>query len=73
MNTLVDKIADASAVNVWFDENKMYVRLVDGRELGVPIDWFPRLRDASENDKITGGLLAEEQAFIGKQLTKIYQ
>jgi len=51
MNTLVDKIADAAAVDVWFDENKMYVRLVDGRELGVPIDWFPRLRDASEQDK----------------------
>jgi len=51
MNTLVDKIADASAVDVWFDENKMYVRLVDGRELGVPLDWFPRLKDASEKDK----------------------
>jgi len=51
MNTLVDKIADTSAVDVWFDENKMYVRLVDGRELGVPLDWFPRLRDASEKDK----------------------
>lgn len=51
MNTLVDKIADASAVDVWVNENKMYVRLVDGRELGVPLDWFPRLRDASEKDK----------------------
>jgi len=51
MNTLIDKIADASAVDVWFDENKMYVRLVDGRELGVPIDWFPQLRDASDEDK----------------------
>ena len=47
------KIAKASAVDVWFDENKIYVRLVDGRELGVPIDWFPRLRDASEEDKNT--------------------
>ena len=51
MSTLVDKISDASAVDVWFDDSKIYVRLVDGRELGVPIDWFPRLRDASEQDK----------------------
>jgi len=51
MNTLVDKIADASAIDVWFDETKLYVRLVDGRELGVPLDWFPQLRDASEKDK----------------------
>lgn len=48
---MYNKIADASAVDVWFAESKMYVRLVDGRELGVPIDWFPRLRDASEQDK----------------------
>jgi hypothetical protein len=47
MNILVDKIADAVAVDVWFDETKMYVRLVDGRELGVPLDWFPQLRDSS--------------------------
>lgn len=41
-------IADAAAVAVWFDASKMYVRLVDGRELGVPLDWFPRLRDAAD-------------------------
>ena len=53
MNTLVDKIADASAVAVWFDENKMYIRLVDGRELGIPLDWFPKLRDSSEAERNT--------------------
>lgn len=29
----------------------MMVRLVDGREIAVPIDWFPRLRDASDNER----------------------
>jgi histidinol-phosphate/aromatic aminotransferase/cobyric acid decarboxylase-like protein len=38
------------ATDVWFDESKIYVRLTDGREVGVPIDWYPRLRDASEED-----------------------
>lgn len=37
-----------NAVALWFNELKMFVRLDDGREIGVPIDWFPRLRDASE-------------------------
>lgn len=27
-----------------------YVRLTDGSEIGVPIDWYLRLRDASEED-----------------------
>jgi hypothetical protein len=51
MNTLLDKIADATAVNVWFDNEKIYIQLTDGRELGAPIDWFLRLRDCSEAER----------------------
>ena len=29
----------------------MIVRLDDGREIAVPIDWFPRLRDATEKER----------------------
>ena len=36
------------ASQVWFNDSKLYVRLTDGREIGVPIDCYPRLRDASE-------------------------
>ena len=35
------------AVEVRCTENIMQVRLADGRELSVPLEWFPRLRDAS--------------------------
>ena len=37
----------ANAVEVWFDDIKMYLILDDGRELTVPINWFPSLRDAT--------------------------
>lgn len=37
----------ANAVNIWFDEIKMNLVLDDGRELSVPINWFPTLRDAT--------------------------
>ena len=40
-----------NAVKVWFSEYMMYVRLEDGRELAVPVEWFPTLRDASETEK----------------------
>jgi len=36
-----------NATNIWFDDIKMYVMLEDGRELSLPIDWFPTLRDAT--------------------------
>ncbi|MAZ27153.1 MAG: hypothetical protein CL868_08775 [Cytophagaceae bacterium] len=35
------------AVEVSFSQNKMIILLEDGRELAIPLDWFPRLRNAS--------------------------
>lgn len=40
-----------SADSVWFDEDLMWVSLSDGRELGVPLAWFPRLLAASEAER----------------------
>ena len=36
-----------SAESVRFDEDAMWVTLSDGRVLGVPLAWFPRLLHAS--------------------------
>ena len=35
------------ATDVVFSKSKMTIILEDGRELSVPLEWFPRLRDAS--------------------------
>lgn len=37
----------ASPVGVRFDDHSMWVELDDGRTLGVPLAWFPRLLHAS--------------------------
>ncbi len=36
-----------SATAVHFDDDTMWVALSDGRTLGVPLAWFPRLLHAS--------------------------
>jgi hypothetical protein len=36
-----------SATAVRFDEHTMWVVLTDGRTLGVPLAWFPRLLHAA--------------------------
>ena len=36
-----------SAIAVRFDEDSMWVDLSDGRTLGVPLAWFPRLLEAA--------------------------
>lgn len=46
MSTSV-KHKPARAKELWFSDNKLFVRLIDGREVGVPLEWFPKLRDAS--------------------------
>jgi Protein of unknown function (DUF2442) len=43
-----------SASSVRFDEYSMWVELTDGRTLGVPLAWFPRLLHATpaERDQV---------------------
>lgn len=50
MNTLaISKSTNAS--DLWFEADKMCIRLDDGRELAIPIDWFPTLRDANKKER----------------------
>lgn len=43
--------ADVSASAVRFDESSMWVELSDGRTLGVPLVWFPRLLRATAEQR----------------------
>jgi len=56
MSTLV---AEALATRIHFDEDTMWVDLADGRQLGVPLAYFPRLLRAMpaqrEQYVISGG------------------
>ena len=36
-----------NAIDLSFTQDKMNVFLEDGRELAVPLEWFPTLRDAT--------------------------
>ena len=38
---------ESSAQKVWFDENNMWILLSDGRQLSVPLAYFPRLEHAT--------------------------
>ena len=48
MSTLANKSTNVLASKVWFTNDMLYVLLLDGREIGVPLLWFPRLRKASK-------------------------
>jgi hypothetical protein len=42
----------ASAIAVRFDDVTMWVELDDGRTLGVPLAWFPRLLHATPEQRM---------------------
>ncbi len=56
MSTLV---AEAFAIRIHFDADTMWVDLSDGRQLGVPLAYFPRLLQATPEERnkyiISGG------------------
>ncbi len=41
-------VSSVRATKVWCDTDSLWVDLSDGRTLGVPLAWFPRLLNASE-------------------------
>jgi hypothetical protein len=50
---------DPTAVDVRTDDVLLHVTLADGREVAVPLEWFPRLRDATPEQR-------EHWRFIGR-------
>lgn len=50
---------DTRAKKIWFDDDTLWIDFADGRQLGVPLAYFPRLLQASpkQRDKviISGG------------------
>jgi len=50
MNTLAVKI-EPRAVDLFFTKDSLHVILADGREIGVPLEWSPRLRNATDEQR----------------------
>jgi len=51
MNISSPRAVVVLAISVQFDADRMHVQLSDGREITVPLEWFPSLRDATDVQK----------------------
>jgi hypothetical protein len=59
MNTLAPPSPTAVlAVEVYFEDDALHVQLSDGREVSAPLEWFPRLRDATPEQRDNWRLIA---------------
>ncbi len=66
--TTLTRTEHVFAINVWFDDSKICVLLEDGREIGVPIDWFPKLRDANDQKRANWRLIGKGQGIHWEDL-----
>ena len=58
MSTLALKL-DAHAIDVSIDDDALHFVLADGREISAPLEWFPRLRDASVAQRLNWRLIGK--------------
>ena len=54
---------DATALDVAVTEDRVIVTLADGRELSAPLTWFPRLLEASTEQRRNWRLIGHGQGI----------
>jgi Protein of unknown function (DUF2442) len=52
MSTLEIDVGDLRARAVEFTATELVVTLVDGRRIATPLDWYPRLKRASNAERM---------------------
>ena len=61
MTTLAVKINIPKANNLNVTEDTLTVELDDGRTISVPLAWYPRLQEASANERNNWRLIGDGQ------------
>ena len=51
MTTLEIDVGDLQASSVAFTKDELVVTLADGRRIATPLDWYPRLKDATAKQR----------------------
>lgn len=59
MNTSGVKLVSVLATGVRFEAESMRVQLSDGREIAVPLEWFPTLRNATSEQRSNWRLIGK--------------
>ena len=61
MSTLVvaRPAVTAMAAAVCFDDDMLHIQLTDGRQISVPLEWFPALRDATDAQRDNWRLIGQ--------------
>ena len=68
MDILSVKTSEVMATNIWFDSEMMHVRLIDGREISIPLEWFPKLREATNEQRMKWRMIGKGMGIHWEEL-----
>jgi hypothetical protein len=68
MNTSAVKGISVLATGIRFDAERMHVQLSDGREISIPLEWFPTLRSATDEQRNRWRLIGKGVGIHWEQL-----
>ena len=68
MSAIPVEAAEPLASEVFVSEDELTVQLVDGRRLSVPLVWFPRLLNASNDQRNNFELIGEGEGIHWEEL-----
>lgn len=57
-----------NVIDLIFKDHKMKVIFEDGRELAIPLEWFPKLRDASKSELNSWRFIGDGEGIHWKDL-----
>jgi len=68
MNPFRAKNPKAYATGVRFGPKMLHVQLTDGRIISAPLEWFPKLRNATQEQRSHWGLIGKGIGIHWKDL-----
>lgn len=64
----ISVIKSNNAVSLSFEDHKMKMVFEDGRELSIPLEWFPKLRNATKTELKNWRFIGDGEGIHWKDL-----
>ncbi|MBM3701316.1 MAG: DUF2442 domain-containing protein [Actinobacteria bacterium] len=68
MSILSIKTSDFMATDVWFDSDMMHTQLLDSRQISITLEWFLRLREATNEQRLKWRLIGKGAGIHWEEL-----
>ena len=68
LNTLTNSNRDMQIEKIWFDSDNIYIQTNVGHIIGNPLSWYPRLQNATQEQRIDYYIGLNNESIHWKEL-----